>query len=87
MHLYVSGMWLSSPATLLLDPAAAMGLVQCAVEWDEVLHCVCAVPYVGQDLMSPLTNTALPTASLGQRNSCLITVALIVTAQISLAAF
>ena len=62
-----SGMWLSSLVTLLPDLAAAVGLVQRAVERDEFSHSACAVPHVGHNLMSPLTNTALPTTSLGQR--------------------
>lgn len=62
-----SGTRLSTPLPLLPDPATAVGLVPRAVEWDQFSPSVCAVPHVGHNLASPLTNTALPTASLGQR--------------------
>lgn len=62
-----SGMWLSSLLTLPPDPAAAMGLVQHAVEQDEFSPSAGALLHVGHNLTSLLTNTALPTASLGQR--------------------
>lgn len=95
MHSYVGAV-----VTLPPDPATAMGLVQHAVEWDEFSPSAYAVPLagawtcalVGRNLMSPLRNTALPTASShpppwDRGNSCLIIAALILTAQISLAAF
>lgn len=41
-----SGTELRSMVTLLLAPATALGLGWCAVDWDEISCCMCAVPCV-----------------------------------------
>ena len=91
--------YVAAVVTLPPDAAAAMGLVQHAVEWDEFSSAYVVPPtgtwtpaLVGRNLVSPLRNTALLTASArlplwDRGNSYVIMTALILTAPICLAAF